>query len=210
MNPVFYFDFGGPNAYLAHRVLPGIEARTGCPFTYVPISLGGLFKLTGNQAPMVAYAHVPNKLAYEKLEFARFIERHRLTAFTMNPYFPINTLPLMRAAVAAEAMGLSAQYIEAMFHFMWEQPRNLGDPAIFATSLVDSGLPADTLIARSQDESIKQCLVDNTQAAFEHGGFGVPTFLVGTELFFGKERLGDVEAAIVAQSEAGTVPTVAV
>src|SRR5688500_11317511 len=110
MDAIFYFDFGSPNAYLAHRVIPDIEARTGKRFTYVPVLLGGLFKLTGNQAPMIAFAGVPNKLAYEHREMQRFIERHSLTQFRMNPHFPVNTLALMRGAVAAEGEGLLAPY----------------------------------------------------------------------------------------------------
>ncbi|OYY68434.1 2-hydroxychromene-2-carboxylate isomerase [Sphingomonas sp. 28-63-12] len=196
MQPIFYFDFGSPNAYLAHRVIPGIEDRTGRRFRYVPVLLGGLFKLTGNQAPMLAFANIPNKLAYERREMARFIERHTLTAFRMNPYFPVNTLQLMRGAVAAETEGMLAAYVEAMFHFMWEEPRKLDDPAIMAATLAEAGLPADRLIALAQQEPIKQQLLANTQAAYAHGAFGIPSFMVGEELYFGKDRLDDVEAAL--------------
>ena len=102
MQPVFLFDFGSPNAYFAHRLIPGIEARTGVRFRYLPVLLGGLFKLGGNQAPMLAFANVPSKLAYEKRETERFIARHKLAGFKWNPNFPVNTLALMRGAVAAE------------------------------------------------------------------------------------------------------------
>ncbi len=201
-NPLFYFDFGSPNAYLAHRVLPGIEARTGTAFRYVPVLLGGLFKLTGNQAPMLAFANIPHKLAYERREMERFITRHALTAFRMNPHFPVNTLQLMRLAVAADAEGVLPGYAEAMFHFMWEAPRKLDDPAVIAATLADAGLPADRLIALAQDDAIKAGLIANTQAAYDHGVFGSPSFLVGSELFFGKDRLPDVEAEIIAQHPA--------
>lgn len=196
-DPIFYFDFGSPNAYLAHRLLPGIEARTGVRFRYVPVLLGGLFKLTGNQAPMLAFAAIPHKLAYERLEMERFIARHGLIDFRMNPHFPVNTLQLMRLAVAAAADDILSAYVEAMFHFMWEEPRKLDDPAVIATTLMEAGLPADRLIARAQEPEIKAALLASTQAAYDHGAFGIPSFMVGSALYFGKDRLADVEAAII-------------
>ena len=198
-NPVFYFDFGSPNAYLAHRVLPEIEARTGKRFNYVPVLLGGLFKLTGNQSPITAFAGIPNKLAYEMLEIKRFIAKHGLTEFRMNPYFPVNTLALMRGAVAAGDEGVFAPYAGAMFHFMWEDPRKLDDPATLGAALTEAGLPAERLMSRSQEQSVKDRLAANTQSAYQRGAFGVPSFLAGSELFFGKDRLRDVEEEILAQ-----------
>lgn len=198
MEALFYFDFASPNAYLAHRVLPRIEASTGASFRYVPVLLGGLFKLSGNQAPMFAFSGVPNKLAYERREMERFIARHGLTRFRMNPHFPVNTLPLMRGAVAAEAEGLHAAYAEAMFHFMWEDPRKLDDPAVLAATLVEAGLPAETLIAGAQQQEVKDRLLANTQDAYERGAFGIPSFLVGGELYFGKDRLRDIEELLAA------------
>jgi 2-hydroxychromene-2-carboxylate isomerase len=198
MEPVFYFDFGSPNAYLAHRVIPAIEQRTGVRFRYVPVLLGGLFKLTGNRAPMVAFAEVPAKLAYQKLEMQRFITRHGLTAFQMNPNFPVNTLGLMRGAVAAEAEGVLAAYVEAMFGFMWEAGLNLDDPAVIAEAVVDAGLPTN-LLELAQNQLLKDRLAANTQQAAARGVFGIPSFLVGDALFFGKDSLGDVEYEINAQ-----------
>lgn len=198
-NPVFYFDFGSPNAYLAHRALPGVEARTGARFDYAPVLLGGLFKLSGNQSPMTAFAAIPNKLAYELIEMRRFVAKHGLAAFRMNPHFPVNTLALMRGAVAAQEEDSSAHYIEAMFHFMWEEPRKLDDPAELAAALSEAGLPAESLMKRSREQAVKDRLAANTQSAYERGAFGVPTFVVGGELFFGKDRLRDVEEEIVKQ-----------
>lgn len=192
-NPIFYFDFGSPNAYLAYRVLPGIESRTGARFRHVPVLLGGLFKLSGNQSPMTAYAGIPNKLAYEHLEIARFVARHGLTAFRMNPFFPVNTLMLMRGAVAAEAENIAAAYNEAMFHFMWEDPRKLDDPAILQQTLGDAGLPAARLLDRAQEQEIKDRLMANTREAYERGAFGIPSFLLGEDLYFGKDRLREIE-----------------
>jgi 2-hydroxychromene-2-carboxylate isomerase len=193
MDPIFYFDFGSPNAYFAHRVIPGIEERTGARFRYVPVLLGGLFKLSGNQAPMLAFASIPNTLAYERREIERFIDRHGLAAFRMNPHFPVNTLGLMRGAVAADAEGLLEPYVEAMFRFMWEEPRKLDDPAILAQSLGDAGLPAERLLARSQEPEVKYRLAASTRDAYERGAFGIPSFLVGDELYFGKNTLREIE-----------------
>ncbi len=200
IDPIFYFDFGSPNAYFAHRVIPGIEARTGARFRYVPTLLGGIFKLSGNQAPITAYAGVPLKLAYQRLEIQRFIKKHGLTKFKMNPHFPVNTLALMRAAVAADAEGLLTPYVEAMFHFMWEEPRKLDDPSVLSQTLLEAGLPSERLLRLSQEQEMKDRLAANTKSAYDHGVFGIPSFLVGTELFFGKDRLRDVEEEIAIQN----------
>jgi 2-hydroxychromene-2-carboxylate isomerase len=193
MDPIFYFDFGSPNAYFAHRLIPGIEQRTGARFRYVPVLLGGLFKLSGNQSPMTAFADIPNKLAYQHLEMERFIRKHGLAAFRMNPHFPVNTLMLMRGAVAAEAEGVFERYVEAMFGFMWEEPRKLDDPSVLMATLGEAGLPAQALVARMQQQAVKERLTANTQQAYERGAFGIPSFLVEGELYFGKDRLRDVE-----------------
>lgn len=192
MNPIFYFDFGSPNAYFVHRVIPGIEQRTGARFAYTPVLLGGLFKLSGNQAPMLAFAGVPKKLAYEWRESERFMAAHGLTRFTMNPHFPVNTLALMRGAIAAQIDGFLPAYLEAMFHFMWEEPRKLDDPEVLATTLAEAGLP-EALLARIQDPAIKAQLGANTDTAYANGAFGIPSFLVGGELFFGKQCLREIE-----------------
>lgn len=193
MDVTFYFDFGSPNAYLAHRVVPGVEARTGVHFQYVPVLLGGLFKLTGNQSPVVAYANIPNKLAYEQREMQRFITKHGLSKFRMNPHFPVNTLALMRGAAAAEREELLDRYVEAMFVGMWEEGLKLDDPDVLARTIEAAGLPADRLLGLSQTPEIKERLVANTQKAYEQGAFGIPSFIVGDELYFGKDRLRDIE-----------------
>lgn len=194
-NPEFLFDFGSPNGFLAHRVVPQIEARTGARFTYTPILLGGLFKLTNNQSPVMAFANIPNKLAYEMLELRRFVERHKI-AFQMNPHFPVNTLLLMRGAVAAELDGVLPAYVEAGFHHMWEAPKKMDDLAVWAEAMASSGLDAERLAARVQDGDVKAKLVVNTEAAAKRGAFGIPTFFVGDAMYFGKNTLGDVEDAI--------------
>jgi 2-hydroxychromene-2-carboxylate isomerase len=193
----FLFDFGSPNAYFAHKVIPDIEKRTGATFTYVPVLLGGLFKLTGNQAPMVAFGNIKNKMPYEMLETQRFIKKHSLTQYTFNPNFPVNTLAMMRMAVAAQNMGILPRYADAMFHFMWEEPRKMDDAAVIQATLIEAGLDADALIAAAQTPDVKQGLMTNTERAVERGAFGSPTFFVGNEMFFGKNTLGDVEEEIL-------------
>lgn len=196
----FLFDFGSPNAYLAHQVIPEIEQRTGANFEYVPVLLGGIFKLTGNQSPMTAFGNIKNKLEYEQMETARFIRKHNLTRFQFNPFFPVNTLAIMRGAVAAEGMGILPRYADAVFHHMWEAPKKMDDPQAIRAALLESGLDADALLAGAQSAEVKQRLMDNTEKAVARGTFGIPTFFVGDEIFFGKDRLGEVEAEIRRQS----------
>ena len=192
----FIFDFGSPNAYLAHKVIPEIEKRTGVKFDYVPVLLGGIFKLTGNKPPMLAFGAIRNKMPYEQLETQRFIRKHAITSFRFNPNFPVNTLQLMRIAVAAKKAGSLAAYVDAAFHWMWEEPRKMDDAEVIRASLAESGLDADALIAAAQTPEVKQALMDNTERAVERGAFGSPTFFVNGEIFFGKNTLGDVEDEI--------------
>ena len=196
----FIFDFGSPNAYLAHRILPGIVQRTGATFRYVPCLLGGIFKATGNQPPMVAFGAVKGKLDYEMLENRRFIARHGLTRFQFNPHFPVNTLMLMRGAIAAEMDDRLADYVEAGLTSMWEQGLKMDDPEIYVEAMTEAGLDGAALLAQTQAPTVKAKLVENTTAAVARGAFGIPTFYVGDEMFFGKDRLGQVEAEIVARS----------
>jgi 2-hydroxychromene-2-carboxylate isomerase len=197
MQVEFHFDFGSPNAYLAHRVIPAIEARTGTRFRYVPILLGGVFKATGNRSPSEAFAGIRNKPEYERLETERFIRRHRIEGFQRNPFFPVNTLQLMRGAVAAEIDGGLERYVNAMFHHMWEAPKQLDDPDVLRDALIASGFDADTVMARMQDKAVKDRLIANTEMSVARGTFGSPTFYVGDSIYFGKDRLRDVEGAVL-------------
>ncbi len=192
----FIFDFGSPNAYLAHKVLPGIAARTGATIVLLPCLLGGIFKLTGNQAPMVAFGGIKGKIAYEMLETRRFIEAHGLSAFRFNPHFPVNTLLLMRGMVAAQRAAVGQAYLDAMLRGMWEEGLKLDDPEVFVATAGAAGLDGQGLLAASTDPAVKAELAANTDSAVERGVFGIPTFFVGDEMFFGKERLGQVEAEL--------------
>jgi len=196
----FHFDFGSPNAYLCHKVIPTIEGRTGARFTYVPVLLGGVFKLTNNQSPIVQFKGIKNKLEYQNLEMQRFIKRHGITQFRMNPHFPVNTVQIMRGAVAAGLDGALMTYVDAVFHCMWEEPKKMDDPQVIRAALDQSGLDGARLLARMQDQEVKDILLRNTEASVARGNFGSPTFFVGDEMFFGKDRLRDAEEEIAART----------
>jgi 2-hydroxychromene-2-carboxylate isomerase len=192
----FHFDFGSPNAYLAHKLILGIEQRSGAAFVYVPVLLGGVFKLTNNVAPLVQFKDVKNKLAYQQLEMRRFIEKHGLTQFQWNPHFPVNTVQIMRGAIVAQLDGNLMPYVDAVFHHMWEAPKKMDDPDVIRAALEESGLDAAHILARIQDQDVKDALLKNTEASVARGTFGAPTFFVGDEMYFGKDRLRDLEEAI--------------
>lgn len=195
-NVDFIFDFASPNAYLSHQALSGVVARTGAKLNYIPCLLGGIFKATGNQAPMIAFGGVKGKLDYEMLETRRFIEKQSCNKFVFNDHFPINTLLLMRGAVAADRDGRLMEYIEVGLRCMWEDNKKMDDAEVYVREMTDAGFDGAALLAETQDPEIKQGLMDNTNAAVERGCFGVPTFYVGDEMFFGKDRLQQVEEEI--------------
>ena len=192
----FIFDFGSPNAYFSHQVLPKLAAEKGASINYIPCLLGGIFKLTNNQAPMVAFANVKGKVAYDMLEIKRFIEKHGLTKFQMNPHFPVNTLLLVRGAIAADKDGRLSDYIEVGLKAMWEDGLNMSDPEVFAKVFTEGGFDGAKLLAATQDQAIKDQLMVNTAEAVERGAFGIPTFYVGDEMFFGKDRIDQVIAEL--------------
>jgi len=194
----FIYDFGSPNAFLARQVLPAIAARTGAAINLIPCLLGGIFKATNNRSPGEAFGEVKGKLAYEGLETRRFIARHGIEGFCMNPHFPVNTLTIMRGLIAARRMGVGDAYLETVERAMWRGGEKMDDPQVVARVLTAAGLDAPALLAATQDPDVKAELVANTEAAVARGVFGIPTFFVGEEMFFGKDRLGQVEEAVVA------------
>ena len=176
MVPVeFHFDFGSPNAYLSHLVIPEIEQRTGVEFAYVPVLLGG------------------------RLEMERFLRRHGITRFRFNPFFPVNTLTPMRGAVAARSLGIFDRYVDEVYRHMWADPKKMDDPSVFRAALDESGLEAERILALVETREIKDQLLENTRRSVERGTFGSPTFFVGDEMFFGKDRLREVEEMILAR-----------
>lgn len=197
----FIYDFGGPNSWFVHRAIPRIEAQRAVAFRYVPVLLGGLFKATGNQAPMMSYGHVTAKVNYDRLEMDRFMARHAITGFRFNPHFPVNTLLAMRGAVAADRLGIGPAYREAMFAALWEQGLKLDDPAVWAGAIDAAGLDSAALAEAVDDPQIKAALVANTEAAVARGAFGVPTFFLDDEMWFGKDRLRDVVEAATGETQ---------
>jgi len=194
----FHFDFGSPNAYLSHLVIPAIEERTGVKFEYVPILLGGVFKATNNASPAVTLQGIKNKPEYQALETQRFLAAHNITRYERNPHFPVNTLQLMRGAVFARQADYFERYVDEMYRHMWAEPKKMDEASVFEAALIESGLPAEEILAGTQDPAIKQQLIANTEASVARGVFGSPSFFVGDELYFGKDRLRDVEEAIAA------------
>jgi 2-hydroxychromene-2-carboxylate isomerase len=192
----FLFDFGSPNAYLSHLVIPAIEKRQGVKFDYVPILLGGVFKLTNNRSPAETNVGIKNKPQYQQLETERFIRQHGIERYKHNPFFPVNTLMLMRGAFAARKLGLFERYVDEIYRHMWAEPKKLDDPAVLKAALIESQLPADRLFELVQTQEVKDALLAETQRAVERGTFGSPTFFVDGDIYFGKDRLRDVEEAI--------------
>lgn len=192
----FLFDFASPNAYLSYVPSRDIAKQAGAQFKITPILLGGLFKLTGNQAPMVAFGDVPNKISYELLEMRRFIEKHGLGNFKMNPFFPVNSLQLMRGLIAAQNAGVGDAYIDVVLKGMWEDEENMADADTAYRVIAAAGIDAEKLASDAASSPVKDQLKSNTTQAAERGAFGVPTFFVGDAMFFGKDRLHQVADAL--------------
>lgn len=197
----FYFDFGSPNAWLAHTLIPKIAERSGIRFHYRPILLGGVFALTGNQPPMQAFAELPAKVKWFRREMTRFVERHHIP-FVLNPHFPVNTLKIMRGAVLFQDSPQFMPYVEACFRHMWVDPKNLGDEATLTKALEDSGFDSEGLLRGIDDPEIKSALKTATEEAVARGVFGAPTFLADDELYFGKEQLLELEVDVRARAKA--------
>ncbi|MBP7666860.1 MAG: 2-hydroxychromene-2-carboxylate isomerase [Burkholderiaceae bacterium] len=186
------FDFVSPNAYLVWQPLRALAARQGAQIKITPAFLGGMHKLTGNAPPFIRDADVKGKNAYASLEMRRFIAKHGLHRFKMNPKFPFNSVNLLRMLVSLDGDD-QIRLIEALTPAIWEQGLDVGDAAAVAAVLTAAGFDAQSLAAKTQDAAIKQALMDNTEKAVERGTFGIPTFFIGDEMFFGKERLGQIE-----------------
>ena len=190
----FVIDIVSPNAYVAWRVLPAMAAEAGVALTYTPALLGGIFKETGNAPPLMNFSAVKGKVAYIQKEFVRFLKKHRLREFKWNDAFPVNSALAMRAMLAAEDEGRIEAYIAATMKGMWEDNRNLGDPDTLRDVLAAAGFDADAYIEKGQSGEMKERLFANTKAAVERGVFGMPSFFIGDEMYYGKETLADVIA----------------
>ena len=193
----FLFDFVSPNAYLAWYPLKDVVARTGSGLTVTPVFLGGMHKLTDNAPPMIRDADVKGKVEYGMLEMQRFIAKHGFTKYRLHPQFPFNSVTLQRMLLAVEGED-RLRLVDALLPALWEQGVPVDDPAALGAVLAGAGFDGQALLAATQDAGIKQALMDSTQHAVDRGAFGIPTFFVGTEMFFGKERLGQIEEALAA------------
>lgn len=193
----FYFDVGSPASYLAWTQISQLAARHRAEVIYQPMLLGGVFKATGNSSP----ATVPAKGRYTRVDFQRFAKRYGVP-FAHNPFFPINTMQLMRGAVALLGTAQFAPYLDVVFKAMWVDGQDMGQPAVVAEVLGRAGFDPGELMAKSNDPAVKDRLREITERAIEHGVFGAPTMFVGNEMFFGQDRLDFVEEAL-AQSATG-------
>lgn len=191
----FYYDYGSPNAYLAHVRLPEILKRSGGMVKLRPMLLGGVFQITGNVSPATNPLKAPNGVR----DMRRFIGRHKVP-FKMNPHFPVNTLKMMRGAMVAEEEGYLDRYNDAMYRAMWVDELKMDDDSVLADALTKAGFDAAHIAKRSAEDAIKTRLKTYTEAAAKHGVFGAPTFFVGEEMFFGQDRLDFVEEALNGKS----------
>ncbi|REL37271.1 2-hydroxychromene-2-carboxylate isomerase [Thalassotalea euphylliae] len=194
-NVEFHFDFGSPNAYLAHLLVQELTQKKAVNFDYVPVLLGGIFKTTGNTSPFLANQKIKNKFAYMQAELRRFLTRYQLAdKFKLNPHFPVNTLMIMRGAIAAQSLGeqVFEKYVNTMFDGMWRQGLKMDDAQVLIEVLSAADLPADEIMTLCQSDEIKQKLAANTQYSVDKGSFGAPSFYIGDELFFGKETVAEI------------------
>lgn len=192
----FHYDFGSPNAYLAHRVIPQIEARTGVRFDYVPVLLGGVFKATNNVSPAVSLSGIKNKPEYQRIETERFLTAFGVDGYKANPHFPVNTLKIMRGAIYAKTQPFYERYVDEIYQHMWQKAQKMDELDVIEAALNDSALPAAEIMASMEDPDVKAALIANTEASVAEGSFGSPTFFVNDEIYFGKDRLRDVEEVI--------------
>jgi len=186
------FDFVSPNAYLIWQPLNDLAEKHGATIEITPVFLSGMHKLTGNAPPFVRDAEVKGKNDYAMLEMNRFIARHALTKFRMNPKFPFNTITLQRMLIALEPEK-RAGFIATLLPAIWEQGLDVTDSETLGKILQDGGFDVQELVTKTQDPAIKQALIDNTENAVERGAFGIPTIYVDGEMYFGKERLDQIE-----------------
>jgi 2-hydroxychromene-2-carboxylate isomerase len=189
----FYFDFGSPTAYLAWTQLPRIAMEARAEIVWRPMLLGGVFKATGNQSPVM----IKPKGEWMFDDMQRWARRYGVK-LEKNPWFIINTLPLMRGAVGLQMREPERflKYVDVMYRAMWEQPVNLGDPQVIGATLQAAGFDPQAFLALINDAAVKQKLIDVTDEAVKRGVFGAPTMFVGDAMHFGQDRLAFVEEAL--------------
>ena len=193
-----YFDFASPNAYFGFNVLKTFPEKYDCEINYIPVLLGGIFKSTNNKPPMEQFFGVLNKNEYQSLEIERFVNRHGLTKFKMNPHFPVISLQIVRGAIAAEMDGYLEDYIEKVLVHMWEEPKKMDDPEVIKAAFEESGFDSEKLLEQMQDPDVKTKLISNTEDAVKRGLFGIPTFFIDDEMYFGKDTIWMIEEILAA------------
>ena len=194
MNVDFIFDFASPNAYLCHKAIQNLEKTHDIKFNYIPCLLGGIMKLSNNQPPMVTLADIPNKLKYEfDTAFNRFMKEHNITKFKMNEHFPVNTISLIRGAIVAQKNDFFGSYVEIVLSGLWEQSLKLDTPEALHELLNNNDCYPDLVIEGIAKDEIKAELIANTSEAVEKGAFGIPTFFVENEMFYGKDSLRELK-----------------
>ena len=194
MNVDFIFDFASPNAYLCHKAIQNLEKTHDIKFNYRPCLLGGIMKLSNNQPPMVTLADIPNKLKYEfDTAFNRFMKEHNITKFKMNEHFPVNTISLIRGAIVAQKNDFFESYVEIVLSGLWEQSLKLDTPEALHELLNNNDCYPDLVIEGIAKDEIKAELIANTSEAVEKGAFGIPTFFVENEMFYGKDSLRELK-----------------
>ena len=194
----FYFDFASPNAYFGFNVLKKFPEKYDCEINYIPVLLGGIFKSTNNKPPMEQFFGVLNKNEYQSLEIERFVNRHGLTKFKMNPHFPVISLQIVRGAIAAEMDGYLEDYIEKVLIHMWEEPKKMDDLEVIKAAFEESGFDSEKLLVQMQDPDVKAKLISNTEDAVKRGLFGIPTFFIDDEMYFGKDTIWMIEEILAA------------
>ncbi len=194
MDVDFIFDFASPNAYLCHKAIQNLEKTHDIKFKYIPCLLGGIMKLSNNQPPMITLAEIPNKSKYEfDTAFNRFMREHDITKFKMNEHFPVNTISLIRGAIVAQKNNFFDSYVELVLSGLWEQSLKLDTPEALSDLLIKNNCHADLVIEGIATDEIKAELIANTSEAVEKGAFGIPTFFVNNEMFYGKDTLRELK-----------------
>ena len=188
----FIFDFASPNVYLANKVLPEFIKKHNVSFEYNVCLLGGIFKLSNNQPPLIAAQDIPNKTNYFMNEISRFVNFHKIEEFKMNPFFLVYTVMMQRGLIYASKQGNQEKYIEVVMRGMWEEEKNLGDHEILSNHLTSNGLNGAEIIEHAVDQEVKDELFANTENAVKRGVFGAPTFFIGEHMFFGKEAIREM------------------
>jgi len=180
----FYFDFGSPYSFLAHKEIRKIEKEHSVKVKYMPILLGGLLKSAGIK-PNV---DIPIKGKYMIKDCKLWAEKYNIE-FKFNNYFPITTINLMRCVLVAEKKSFSKNFIDKVFDAIWKDGLNLNDNIIIEKLLKNLDINPKNFLMEAIETKIKDELKERTDKAFEKGIFGAPSFIINNKIFWGQDRL---------------------